>query len=58
LPHITASSTTADLPDNFRPQELVQKAALLPPDIEWHFIGHLQTNKVKQVVGTAIFGQR
>jgi pyridoxal phosphate enzyme (YggS family) len=36
-----------------RPQELVQKAALLPPDIEWHFIGHLQTNKVKQVVGLA-----
>jgi pyridoxal phosphate enzyme (YggS family) len=36
-----------------RPQELVQKAALLPSDIEWHFIGHLQTNKVKQVVGLA-----
>ena len=36
-----------------RPQEFVQKAALLPPDIEWHFIGHLQTNKVKQVVGLA-----
>jgi pyridoxal phosphate enzyme (YggS family) len=36
-----------------RPQELVQKATLLPPGIEWHFIGHLQTNKVKQVVGLA-----
>ncbi|MDR3183964.1 MAG: YggS family pyridoxal phosphate-dependent enzyme [Prevotellaceae bacterium] len=36
-----------------RPQEFAQKAALLPPDIEWHFIGHLQTNKVKQVVGVA-----
>jgi pyridoxal phosphate enzyme (YggS family) len=36
-----------------RPQELAQKAALLPSDIEWHFIGHLQTNKVKQVVGRA-----
>jgi pyridoxal phosphate enzyme (YggS family) len=36
-----------------RPQEFAQKAALLPPDIEWHFIGHLQTNKVKQVVGRA-----
>lgn len=34
-------------------QELVQKAAILPPDIEWHLIGHLQTNKVKQIVGVA-----
>lgn len=33
-----------------RPQELAAKAQLLPPDIEWHFIGHLQTNKVKLVV--------
>jgi PLP dependent protein len=28
-------------------QELVAKQAQLPSDIEWHFIGHLQTNKVK-----------
>ncbi len=28
-------------------QELVEKQALLPADIRWHFIGHLQTNKVK-----------
>jgi PLP dependent protein len=28
-------------------QELASKAAQLPQDIEWHFIGHLQTNKVK-----------
>ena len=28
-------------------QELVQKHEVLPSDIEWHFIGHLQTNKVK-----------
>jgi hypothetical protein len=28
-------------------QELVMKQAQLPSDIEWHFIGHLQTNKVK-----------
>ncbi len=28
-------------------QELVQKQEELPKDIEWHFIGHLQTNKVK-----------
>jgi len=28
-------------------QELVKKQALLPSDIRWHFIGHLQSNKVK-----------
>lgn len=33
-----------------RPQELLQKAAALPPDIRWHFIGHLQSNKVKMVI--------
>ena len=32
-------------------QELCRKAPLLPQDIEWHFIGHLQTNKVKYIVG-------
>lgn len=31
-------------------QELATKAGLLPEDIEWHFIGHLQTNKVRQLV--------
>ncbi len=30
-------------------QELVEKQALLPKDIEWHLIGHLQTNKVKYI---------
>lgn len=30
-------------------QELVEKQALLPHDIQWHFIGHLQTNKVKYI---------
>ena len=30
-------------------QELVDKYAALPQDIEWHFIGHLQTNKVKYI---------
>ena len=34
-----------------REQELARKVGELPNDIEWHFIGHLQTNKVKQVVG-------
>ncbi len=30
-------------------QELVDKYAALPKDIEWHFIGHLQSNKVKYI---------
>ena len=30
-------------------QELVQKQSQLPNDIRWHFIGHLQSNKVKQM---------
>lgn len=33
-----------------RPQELALKAAELPKDIKWHFIGHLQSNKIKMVV--------
>lgn len=31
-------------------QELKAKQEVLPKDIEWHFIGHLQTNKVKYIV--------
>ncbi|MFM7813801.1 MAG: YggS family pyridoxal phosphate-dependent enzyme [Flavobacteriales bacterium] len=31
-------------------QEFMQKAPSLPSDIEWHFIGHLQSNKVKQML--------
>ncbi|MGZ2370384.1 YggS family pyridoxal phosphate-dependent enzyme [Ancylomarina sp. YFZ004] len=34
-----------------KPQELKQKFEALPGDIEWHFIGHLQTNKVKYIAG-------
>jgi PLP dependent protein len=30
-------------------QELVEKEAQLPADIKWHFIGHLQSNKVKYI---------
>lgn len=30
-------------------QELVEKQTLLPKDIQWHLIGHLQTNKVKYI---------
>ena len=33
-----------------RPQELAAKAPLLPDDIQWHLIGHLQTNKVRLVL--------
>ena len=33
-----------------RPQELFAKAKELPPAIEWPFIGHLQTNKLKMVL--------
>ncbi len=33
-----------------RPQEFSAKVMVTPADIEWHFIGHLQTNKLKMVV--------
>lgn len=36
-----------------RAAELTAKVSLLPDDIVWHFIGHLQTNKVKAVVAAA-----
>lgn len=36
-----------------RAQELAAKAPVLPPDIRWHFIGHLQTNKVRTVIPLA-----
>ena len=32
-------------------QEMCDKIELLPQDIKWHMIGHLQTNKVKYIVG-------
>ncbi len=34
-----------------RVQELLAKQPVLPADIRWHFIGHLQTNKVRQLIG-------
>lgn len=34
-------------------REMKEKHDALPDDIKWHFIGHLQTNKVKYVVGRA-----
>lgn len=36
-----------------KPQEMKDKYELLPKDIDWHMIGHLQRNKVKYVVGRA-----
>lgn len=33
-----------------RPQELAAKVPMLPNDIQWHFLGHLQTNKLKMVL--------
>lgn len=33
-----------------RVQELLQKKDLLPSEIEWHLVGHLQSNKVKYIV--------
>lgn len=34
-----------------RVQELLKKIPELPEDIKWHFIGHLQTNKLRQIIG-------
>ncbi|MEI8294475.1 MAG: YggS family pyridoxal phosphate-dependent enzyme [bacterium] len=34
-----------------RVQDALPKIEALPPDLEWHLIGHLQTNKVRKVVG-------
>ena len=36
-------------------QELIQKMDSLPTDIKWHMIGHLQTNKVKDIVKRNIY---
>lgn len=35
-----------------RVQELTAKIGQMPPDVRWHFIGHLQTNKVRALVST------
>lgn len=34
-----------------RVQELLEKIPAMPDDVRWHFIGHLQTNKVKNIIG-------
>lgn len=56
---VSKTKPNADLLDAYRAgqrdfgenyvQELIQKQAELPGDIHWHFIGHLQSNKVKQI---------
>lgn len=38
-----------DFGENY-PQELRDKHEVLPSDIRWHFIGHLQTNKIKYIL--------
>ena len=37
-----------------RVQELLKKKKELPENVSWHMIGHLQTNKVKQIVGEVV----
>lgn len=36
-----------------KPQELKEKHSLLPQDIKWHMIGHLQRNKIKHIIDKA-----
>ena len=40
-----------------RVQEFISKKPLLPQDIHWHFIGHLQTNKVKALLEVGASGR-
>ncbi|MAE71222.1 MAG: YggS family pyridoxal phosphate-dependent enzyme [Gemmatimonadetes bacterium] len=49
---LTRSIGQLDLGES-RPQELRDKAPLVPSPVRWHFIGPLQRNKVKYVVGVA-----
>ena len=46
--NLTYQAGILDFGEN-RVQELVEKQAILPKDIRWHQIGHLQTNKVKYI---------
>ncbi|MDR1643968.1 MAG: YggS family pyridoxal phosphate-dependent enzyme [Clostridiales bacterium] len=54
IPRIEAliGAGVRDLGEN-KPQELCSKHAALGSEIGWHLIGHLQTNKVKTVIGKA-----
>jgi PLP dependent protein len=42
-----------DIGEN-RAQELKQKVAIIGDRTRWHFVGHLQTNKVRQVIGSVV----
>lgn len=46
----TAYATGQRIFGESKVQEMDEKHSVLPADIEWHFIGHLQTNKVKYIV--------
>lgn len=35
-------------------QEILRKAPLMPPDVRWHMIGHLQKNKVRFLIGRTV----
>ncbi len=37
--------------NEFTSQEILEKAPQLPEDINWHFVGHLQSNKAKSLLG-------
>ncbi len=52
---VIAAAATAGITDigESRAQELKEKFTFLGDRVTWHFIGHLQTNKVRQVVGIA-----
>jgi len=40
-----------DIGENYVQEALSKRVALPSPDIRWHFIGHLQSNKVRQIAG-------
>lgn len=49
---VAYSAGQRDFGENYV-HEVVEKAPVLPADIRWHFIGHLQTNKVKDLVAVS-----
>ncbi len=48
-----SSAGVTDLGEN-RAQELAQKRAIVDENARWHFVGHLQTNKVRRVAGVTL----
>lgn len=49
----TAYSAGQRLFGESRADELTAKAAAMPPDCRWHFIGHVQTNKLRRIIAAA-----